>query len=67
MATAQNPRPDENGSSSLMHFEVTLPADSPTDGESLFSDHGRGIYLINKLMDEVKYERNGSEIHMRKF
>ena len=23
--------------------------------------------LINKLMDEVKYERNGSEIHMRKF
>ncbi len=39
----------------------------PTDEENLFSDHGRGIYLINKLMDEVKYERNGSEIHMRKY
>ena len=40
---------------------------SPTEGENLFSDHGRGIYLINKLMDEVKYNRNGSEIHMRKY
>jgi serine/threonine-protein kinase RsbW len=40
---------------------------SPTDDENLLSEHGRGIYLINKLMDEVKYERNGSEIRMRKF
>jgi serine/threonine-protein kinase RsbW len=40
---------------------------SPIDQQNLFSDHGRGIYLINKLMDEVKYERNGSEIHMRKY
>jgi len=39
---------------------------SPTENQNLFSDHGRGIYLINKLMDEVNYERNGSEIHMRK-
>jgi serine/threonine-protein kinase RsbW len=39
----------------------------PTDGASLISDHGRGIYLINQLMDEVKHERNGSEIHMRKY
>jgi serine/threonine-protein kinase RsbW len=40
---------------------------SPTEDQNLHADHGRGIYLINKLMDEVKYERNGSEIHMRKF
>lgn len=40
---------------------------SPTDEQNLFSDHGRGIYLINKLMDEVRYERNGTEIHMRKY
>lgn len=40
---------------------------SPTEGQNLHADHGRGIYLINRLMDEVKYERNGSEIHMRKF
>jgi serine/threonine-protein kinase RsbW len=44
---------------------TALPA--PIDGENLFSDHGRGIYLINKLMDEVKYERDGREIHMRKY
>ena len=40
---------------------------SPTEDQNLFSDHGRGIYLINKLMDEVKYVRDGSEIHMRKY
>jgi serine/threonine-protein kinase RsbW len=40
---------------------------SPTEDQNLHADHGRGIYLINKLMDEVKYERNGSEIRMRKF
>jgi serine/threonine-protein kinase RsbW len=44
---------------------ASLP--SPTEDQNLFSDHGRGIYLINKLMDEVKYKRNGSEIHMRKY
>ena len=40
---------------------------SPVAEENLISDHGRGIYLINRLMDEVKYERNGSEIRMRKY
>jgi serine/threonine-protein kinase RsbW len=40
---------------------------SPTERQNLYSEHGRGIYLINQLMDEVKYERNGSEIQMRKF
>ncbi|MFZ0738083.1 MAG: ATP-binding protein [Candidatus Acidiferrales bacterium] len=39
---------------------------SPTVGQNLFQDHGRGIYLINQLMDEVKFERGGTEIHMRK-
>ncbi len=44
------------------------PADvpSPVVGERLFADHGRGIYLINHLMDEVRYERGGTEIWMRK-
>ncbi len=40
---------------------------SPTDEQNIFSDHGRGIYLINTLMDDVRYERNGAEIHMRKY
>jgi serine/threonine-protein kinase RsbW len=39
---------------------------SPVMGENIFSDHGRGIYLINQLMDEVRYERGGTEIHMVK-
>ncbi|ABF41318.1 putative anti-sigma regulatory factor, serine/threonine protein kinase [Candidatus Koribacter versatilis Ellin345] len=39
----------------------------PLSSENIFSNHGRGIFLINKLMDEVKFEKNGTEIHMRKY
>ncbi len=39
---------------------------NPLAAENLHSDHGRGIYLINQLMDEVSFERNGAEIRMRK-
>ena len=39
---------------------------SCTIGENLFSNHGRGIFLINQLMDEVKFAKNGTEIHMVK-
>ncbi len=38
---------------------------SPTLGVNLFSTGGRGIYLINQLMDEVRFEKGGTEIHMR--
>jgi len=31
-----------------------------------YSNHGRGIFLINQLMDEVKFNKNGTEIHMVK-
>jgi serine/threonine-protein kinase RsbW len=37
---------------------------SPVLGVNLFSTGGRGIYLINQLMDEVRFERGGTEIHM---
>ncbi|MGH7418698.1 MAG: superoxide dismutase family protein, partial [Candidatus Rokuibacteriota bacterium] len=30
----------------------------------VYSDHGRGLYLIKQLMDDVRFERGGSEIHM---
>jgi serine/threonine-protein kinase RsbW len=40
---------------------------NPLNGENIYSDHGRGIFLINQLMDEVKFEKNGTEIHMRKY
>ncbi len=39
---------------------------SPIVGQNVFSTGGRGIYLINQLMDEVRFERGGTEIHMRK-
>jgi serine/threonine-protein kinase RsbW len=39
---------------------------NPLQGESVYSDHGRGIFLINQLMDEVKFLKNGTEIHMIK-
>lgn len=37
-----------------------------TVGESLYSNHGRGIFLINQLMDEVQFRKNGTEIRMVK-
>jgi serine/threonine-protein kinase RsbW len=42
---------------------------SPVHGQNIFAEHGRGIYLINKLMDEVKVklEDGGTEIYMRKY
>ena len=39
---------------------------SCTVGENVYSTHGRGIFLINQLMDEVKFRKNGTEIHMVK-
>jgi serine/threonine-protein kinase RsbW len=44
-----------------------LDVPDPTVGENLYSNHGRGIFLINELMDEVKFQKNGTEIHMRKY
>jgi serine/threonine-protein kinase RsbW len=38
---------------------------SPIVGQNLFSTHGRGVFLINQLMDEVHYEKGGTEIHMK--
>jgi serine/threonine-protein kinase RsbW len=39
---------------------------NPCAGENVYSNHGRGIFLINQLMDEVKFHKNGTEIHMLK-
>jgi serine/threonine-protein kinase RsbW len=36
-----------------------LPSDSA-------AEHGRGILLMKSCMDEVHFERGGSEVHMRK-
>jgi serine/threonine-protein kinase RsbW len=46
-------------------FDPSLIPD-PTTHENLYENHGRGLYLINHLMDEVRYERGGTELHMQK-
>jgi serine/threonine-protein kinase RsbW len=40
---------------------------NPKQREMLHADHGRGVYLIRQLMDEVQFERGGSEIRMWKY
>jgi len=39
---------------------------SPVDAEQLYEEHGRGIYLITQLMDDVRIEKGGTEIWMHK-
>ncbi len=39
---------------------------SCVQGENIFSTHGRGIFLINRYMDDVQFKKGGTEIHMRK-
>ncbi len=46
-------------------FDPAKIAD-PCQGENIYSNHGRGIYLINQLMDEVQFHKNGTEIRMLK-
>jgi len=36
-------------------------------GEKLYADHGRGVYLIRQLMDEVHFQDRGNEIRMWKY
>jgi len=39
----------------------------PTAPENISSSHGRGIYLMRTLMDEVHFEGGGTVVYMRKF
>jgi len=38
---------------------------SPIVGKNIYAEHGRGIFLINQMVDEVHFEQGGTEIHMR--
>ena len=38
----------------------------PTRPENLESEHGRGIFLMKAYMDEVRYEKGGTEVHLVK-
>jgi serine/threonine-protein kinase RsbW len=46
-------------------FDINKIAD-PTAPENTGSVHGRGIYLMKTLMDEVRFEEGGVTVHMRK-
>ncbi len=36
------------------------------EGENVYANHGRGILLMNHLMDHVEFYRHGTEVRMRK-
>jgi serine/threonine-protein kinase RsbW len=38
----------------------------PTAAENIKADHGRGIWLMKTVMDEVSFECGGTEVRMRK-
>jgi len=38
----------------------------PTAPENLDAEHGRGILMMRMYMDEVHFERHGTEVHMHK-
>jgi anti-sigma regulatory factor (Ser/Thr protein kinase) len=46
-------------------FDLKKLAD-PTAPENIEAVHGRGIYLMKALMDEVRFEEGGVVVHMRK-
>ncbi len=46
-------------------FEVA-DVPNPLEGTNLLKGSGRGILLINQLMDEVRFADGGRELHMRK-
>ena len=46
-------------------FDLTAVPD-PMSAKNKLKSSGRGIFLINELMDEVRYEDGGREIRMRK-
>jgi serine/threonine-protein kinase RsbW len=42
----------------------TVP--NPLANENLLAEHGRGIHLMKLAVDEVSFERGGTEVHIRK-
>ncbi|MBL7071636.1 MAG: ATP-binding protein [Candidatus Omnitrophica bacterium] len=46
-------------------FDVKKVAD-PRDEENIMKESGRGVFLIYKLMDKVRYNKKGNKIIMSK-
>ena len=39
---------------------------NPLEGDNVLKGSGRGVFLINQLMDEVEYADSGRQVQMRK-
>ncbi len=46
-------------------FDVVKVSD-PTKGEGLMRSHGRGVYLMNQIMDSVEYKEGGRVLEIEK-
>jgi len=46
-------------------FDPSSVAD-PLSAANVLSGHGRGVYLMKALMDEVRFAKGGKQVHMRK-
>lgn len=46
-------------------FDLTKVA-NPLEGENMMKPSGRGVFLINQLMDQVAFADGGREVQMRK-
>jgi serine/threonine-protein kinase RsbW len=46
-------------------FDPTSVA-NPLEFAGLTAEHGRGLYMIRQLVDEVHFSRNGADIRMTK-
>jgi serine/threonine-protein kinase RsbW len=39
---------------------------NPLEGDNILKSSGRGVFLINQLMDEVTFADSGREVQMKK-
>lgn len=46
-------------------FDPTRVPD-PTKAENIYAEHGRGIFLMQQIMDRVHYQRSGRQVVMKK-
>ncbi len=46
-------------------FDPTKVPD-PTTAQAIYSAHGRGVFLMRQLMDDVRHKAGGCEVELRK-
>lgn len=46
-------------------FDPTRVPD-PTKAETIYAEHGRGIFLMRQMMDRVRFQKGGRQVVMKK-